>query len=80
MSYSWNRSRQMLDRSRRSLAGGVSSPFRAKAPVPLFFESGRGARLHDVDGNEYVDFVMGFGASLFGHRAPFVVAAIQRQL
>ena len=34
----------------------------------------------DVDGNEYVDFVMGFGASLFGHRPPFVVKAVHEQL
>ncbi len=47
---SWDRSVEMLERSRRSLAGGVSSPFRAKAPVPLFLEGGKGARLTDVDG------------------------------
>ena len=41
----WDQSRAMLERSRQSLAGGVSSPFRAKASVPLFFEDGRGARL-----------------------------------
>ena len=39
-----------------------------------------GSRVWDVDGNEYVDFVMGFGASLFGHRPPFVVKAIHEQL
>jgi amino acid adenylation domain-containing protein len=39
-----------------------------------------GSRVWDVDGNEYVDFVMGFGASLFGHRPPFVVKAVHEQL
>lgn len=47
---------------------------------PIHTVRSNGSKLWDVDGNEYVDFVMGFGASLFGHRPPFVVEAIQRQL
>jgi glutamate-1-semialdehyde 2,1-aminomutase len=52
----WSRSRQNLERAKRSLAGGVSSPFRVKAPVPLYFRNGCGARLEDVDGNQYIDY------------------------
>ena len=47
---------------------------------PIYATRSDGARVWDVDGNEYIDFMMGFGASLFGHRPPFVVEAIQRQL
>ena len=47
---------------------------------PIFTTRSDGSRVWDVDGNEYVDFVMGFGASLFGHRPPFVVQAIHEQL
>ncbi len=47
---------------------------------PIYTERSDGSKIWDVDGNEYVDFVMGFGASLFGHRPPFVVEAVQRQL
>jgi amino acid adenylation domain-containing protein len=47
---------------------------------PIYTVRSGGSKVWDVDGNEYVDFVMGFGASLFGHRPPFVVEAIQRQL
>src|SRR5690242_716723 len=57
----WTKSREYLERARRSLAGGVSSPFRAKAPVPLYFRNGCGARLEDVDGNEYIDYVLAWG-------------------
>jgi len=39
-----------------------------------------GSKIWDIDGNEYVDFVMGFGATLFGHRPPFVVQAVREQL
>ena len=47
---------------------------------PIYTTRSDGSRVWDVDGNEYVDFVMDFGASLFGHRTPFVVQAIHEQL
>jgi glutamate-1-semialdehyde aminotransferase/acyl carrier protein len=47
---------------------------------PLLVEHGAGSRLWDVDGNEYVDLAMGFGALLFGHSPPFLVEAVQRQM
>ena len=47
---------------------------------PIYTVRSDGSKVWDVDGNEYVDFVMGFGASLFGHRPPFVVEAIRHQL
>jgi hypothetical protein len=49
---SFAQSAAFLERSRRSLAGGVSSPFRACAPIPLFVQDARGSRFTDVDGNE----------------------------
>jgi amino acid adenylation domain-containing protein len=47
---------------------------------PILTTRSNGSKVWDVDGNEYVDFVMGFGASLFGHRPEFVVKAVQDQL
>ena len=47
---------------------------------PLYTNRSDGSKVWDVDGNEYVDFVMGFGASMFGHRPPFVVRAMHEQL
>jgi amino acid adenylation domain-containing protein len=47
---------------------------------PIFTTHSDGSKVWDVDGNEYVDFVMGFGASIFGHRPPFVVNAVKKQL
>ena len=47
---------------------------------PIMTTRSDGSKVWDVDGNEYVDFVMGFGASLFGHRPPFVVEAVKQQL
>src|SRR5437763_1236709 len=72
----WDQSRQNLERAKRSLAGGVSSPFRVKAPVPLYFRNGRGARLEDVDGNEYIDYCLAWGPMILGYRHPAIVAAV----
>ncbi len=75
---SWTRSRALLEKARQSLAGGVSSPFRAKFPVPLYFSGGRGARLTDVDGNEYIDYVLAWGPMILGYAHPAVVDAVRR--
>jgi glutamate-1-semialdehyde 2,1-aminomutase len=75
----WSRSRQNLERAKRSLAGGVSSPFRAKAPVPLYFRNGSGARLEDVDGNQYIDYCLAWGPMILGYRHPAIVEAMHRQ-
>ena len=63
----WQKSRALLQRAQTSLAGGVSSPFRAKFPIPLYFSDGCGCRLRDVDGNEYIDYRLGYGPAILGH-------------
>jgi glutamate-1-semialdehyde 2,1-aminomutase len=68
----------MLERARQTLAGGVSSPFRAKAPVPLYFQDGCGARLVDVDGNSYIDYTLAWGPNILGYRHPRIVEAVTR--
>jgi len=81
MSDMFVRSRAQFDRARKSLAGGVATAFRAvQEPVPICFRSGHGARLWDVDGNEYVDYALGFGPMLLGHSPEPVIEAVRRQL
>jgi glutamate-1-semialdehyde 2,1-aminomutase len=75
----WKTSAELLERARKSLAGGVSSPFRAKAPVPLYFRDGRGSRLIDEDGNEYIDYALAWGPAILGHSHPALVAAMTEQ-
>ena len=73
----FDRSRALHARAVDVLAGGVSTAFRAfERPVPLTLTSARGARLHDVDGNELVDFVCGMGPIILGHGHAEVVAAV----
>jgi glutamate-1-semialdehyde 2,1-aminomutase len=79
MSDRYATSRSLLERARTSLTGGVSSPFRANFPVPLYFEDGNGPRLRDVDGNEYVDYALGWGPNILGYKHPGVIDAVARQ-
>ncbi len=74
----WRTSRLMLERAAESLAGGVSSPFRALAPVPLYFRDGRGSKLEDVDGNWYIDYTLGWGPNILGYRHPALVETVGR--
>src|SRR5215469_14292321 len=73
-------SRARFERSSRSLAGGVASSIRRGArPYPLFFESGQGSRVTDVDGNTYLDYGLAWGPLILGHAPPEVVDAVRRQ-
>ena len=74
------RARALYERAQRVLAGGVSSDARRLQPLPLYVDRGAGARLWDVDGNEYVDYVLGQGPLILGHSAPAVVEAVQAQV
>src|SRR5690348_10842537 len=64
----------------RTIPGGVNSTARATwsgwAPYPLFVASGEGSRLTDVDGNEYIDYLLGLGPMILGHRPPRVTQAV----
>ena len=57
MPYTFEKSKALFARAKGSIAGGINSGIRKmEEPVPLYFTHGKGARLHDVDGNEYLDF------------------------
>jgi glutamate-1-semialdehyde 2,1-aminomutase len=61
------RSKTLFEEARRHIPGGVNSPVRAFEPNPFFVKEAKGARIYDVDGKEYIDYVMGYGPLLFGH-------------
>lgn len=74
-----NRSEELFERACRWIPGGVNSPvraFRAVGGVPPFIVRGSGARLTDVDGKEYIDYVGSYGPLILGHAEPRVVEAI----
>jgi glutamate-1-semialdehyde 2,1-aminomutase len=73
------RSEQLFDEAREYIPGGVNSPVRAFRSVggkPLFIESGKGSRIKDVDGREYIDCVSSWGPLILGHSNPEIIAAI----
>jgi glutamate-1-semialdehyde 2,1-aminomutase len=68
------------ERARARIPGGVSSPVRSFASVggdPFFVASASGARIVDTEGNEYLDYVQSWGASILGHAHPKVVEAVR---
>jgi glutamate-1-semialdehyde 2,1-aminomutase len=78
---SWPASAAAWERSKRSLGGGVSTGMRATMkPHPLFFAAGSGPRLTDIDGNSYLDYVLGWGPVILGHAHPRLTEAVQRRV
>ncbi len=72
-------SQQLFARAQESLVEGVNSPSRGAAVYaggPIMLERGRGSRVWDADGNEYIDFMMSFGALIQGHAHPRLVQVV----
>ena len=59
---------------------GVASNYRHYEPYPIFVKDGKGSKIHDVDGNEYIDHNLCFGALMAGHCHPAVVKAVEQKL
>ena len=79
MPFSTEKSKQLYERTLGVLIEASSSSSRGPAnfgSYPIFMERGRGSRIFDVDGNEYIDWMMAFGALPLGHAHPEVVEAI----
>ncbi len=72
-------SARMAARARGSLAGGVTSSWQITVPQAVWLSHGKGSRIYDVDGNEYVDLHGGYGAALAGHAHPAIVEAVSSQ-
>jgi len=74
-------SSRLFERARKVTPGGVNSPVRAFGSVdgqPFFTASGEGSRLRDVDGAEYIDYVLSWGPLILGHSHPAVNEAVER--
>jgi glutamate-1-semialdehyde 2,1-aminomutase len=74
------RSHDYFERARRVMPAGVPSQFQRTDPWPVYVERGEGARVWDVDGNEYVDFHNGFGVMCVGHANPAIAAAVKARM
>src|SRR5581483_10171905 len=77
------RSRQLFEQAQRSLVEGVNSPSRGAAVYPngpIVLERGQGSRVWDADGNDYIDFMMSFGALIQGHAHPKLVQVVSQTM
>jgi glutamate-1-semialdehyde 2,1-aminomutase len=72
-------SRRLAARADQALAGGVTSSWQITRPQPVWLSHGKGSKIYDVDGNEYVDLHGGYGAALAGHGHPAIVQAVRDQ-
>jgi glutamate-1-semialdehyde 2,1-aminomutase len=78
---SYERSKAAYEEAVRLLPGGVNSPVRAFKSVhmtPIFMARGSGSKIYDIDGNEYIDYVLSWGPLILGHANPRVVEALKK--
>jgi glutamate-1-semialdehyde 2,1-aminomutase len=73
-------SAQTYQRALKVMPNGVPSSFQVNEPWPVYLTRGKGSRVWDVDGNEYVDFHNGFGVMCIGHANPAVGAAVKARI
>lgn len=77
---SYEKSKAAFEEAQRVMPGGVNSPVRAFKSVnmdPIFMERGKGSKIYDIDGNEYIDYVLSWGPLILGHSNEKVVKEIQ---
>ncbi|MEK3890566.1 glutamate-1-semialdehyde 2,1-aminomutase [Bacillus sp. FSL K6-3431] len=78
---SYEKSKQAFKEAVTMLPGGVNSPVRAFKSVdmdPIFMSKGKGSRIYDIDGNEYIDYVLSWGPLILGHANDQVVESIKK--
>jgi len=73
-------SKELFERAKKILPGGVNSPVRAFEPYPFFVERAHGSKLVSVDHVTFTDYCMAYGALIFGHAYPEIMDAVENQL
>jgi glutamate-1-semialdehyde 2,1-aminomutase len=74
---------ELYARGKKHLVGAVNSPvraFKSVGGVPIFIDHAKGSKIYDVDGNEYIDFVLSYGPMILGHRNYYVEKNIKKYL
>ncbi|MEO6884480.1 MAG: glutamate-1-semialdehyde 2,1-aminomutase [Bacteroidia bacterium] len=75
------KSAELFEKAKKYFPGGVNSPvraFRSVGGTPLFIEKGKGSKIWDADGNEFIDYCCSWGPLILGHAHPKVVEAIKK--
>ncbi|UBH07817.1 glutamate-1-semialdehyde 2,1-aminomutase [Macrococcus armenti] len=77
----YKKSKQAFSEAVNLMPGGVNSPVRAFKSVdmdPIFMERGKGSKIYDIDGNEYIDYVLSWGPLILGHANETVTGALNK--
>ncbi|EDP73982.1 glutamate-1-semialdehyde 2,1-aminomutase [Hydrogenivirga sp. 128-5-R1-1] len=77
----FEKSKKLFEEAQKYLVGGVNSPvraFKALGGTPIFIEKAKGSRVWDVDGNEYIDYVLSWGPLILGHANDQIINAIKQ--
>ncbi|WP_257350695.1 aspartate aminotransferase family protein [Pseudalkalibacillus decolorationis] len=74
------RSKEFYRQAKEVMPGGVTANIKYFDPYPIIMNKGKGAYLYDLDGNEYIDYLLSYGALMLGHGHPDVIQAIQTQI
>ncbi|EIM29965.1 aspartate aminotransferase family protein [Microvirga lotononidis] len=78
---SFDKSAELIERNAQWMAGGVNSNFRLNiSPTPLVFERGEGPWLYDADGNKLIDYYLGMGPMILGHKPQALVDAVKQEI
>lgn len=73
-------SKELYEKSKKTMPGGVTANIKYFSPHPIMMKSGRGAYLTDVDGNEYIDYLLSYSALMLGHGHPKIQEAMTNQI
>lgn len=76
-----SRSKKLFEKAKELIPGGVNSPVRAFKAVggnPPFIKKAKGSKIYDIDGNEYIDYVLSWGPMILGHAHPKVTKALKK--
>ena len=78
------KSKELFERALKLIPGGVSSSSRSclegYKPYPIFIEKAKGSKLYDVDGNEYIDYLLALGPTLVGNANPRVIDFVTKEI
>lgn len=74
------KSRAFFEEAKKIMPGGVTANIKSFDPYPIVMKGGNGAYLTDLDGNQYIDYLLSYGALMLGHGHPAIVGAIQEQM
>ncbi|MGB9715011.1 MAG: glutamate-1-semialdehyde 2,1-aminomutase [Thermodesulfovibrionales bacterium] len=77
----WEKSKKLFKKAQELIPGGVNSPVRAFKAVggnPIFIQKAKGSKIYDVDGNEYIDYVLSWGPLILGHAHPDIIRALKK--